>query len=148
MFQLKIYPLPLCTTWDVSVFYYNHDILILVHSYSLQHKRACELDDSIRNELGEIVREHCNCDFSSTAIHSGEFSCLSTICHSNCSHTPVTYRAIIDGSSDLLTADQLMDIMKEWHDSSSSLLIGKIRLKMASSDECQLSIDSFDEEEC
>ena len=29
MFQLKIYPLPLCTTWDVSVFYYNHDILIL-----------------------------------------------------------------------------------------------------------------------
>ena len=94
------------------------------------------------------MKERCKCNFNSKSIHSGQFSCLSTICHSNCSHTPVTYRAIIDGSSDFLTADQLMDFMKEWHDSSSSLLVSKIQLKIARSEECQLSIGSFDEEEC
>ena len=107
------------------------------------------MDFYIRKELEKVVREHCDCNYHYTAIHSGAFSCMTSTCQSNCSLiTHATYRAIINGSSDLLTANQLMDILREWHDSSSFLHVSNIRLKMACSEECQLSIGSFDEEEC
>ena len=111
------------------------------------------MDRSTRRKLFEILREHChkcnNFDYYDV-INSGGFSCPDATCQqSNCSLvTHATYRAIINGRSDLLTADQLMDILKEWHDSSSSLFVNNIRLKVARSKKCKLSISSFDEEEC
>ena len=108
---------------------------------------------SIKRKLFEILREHCQ-DYNNfnyyDVIHSGGFSCPDATCQqSNCSLvTHATYRAIINGRSDLLTADQLMNILKEWHDSTSSLLVNDIRLKVARSKKCKLSISSFDEEEC
>ena len=104
------------------------------------------MDFYMRKELEKVVREHCDCNYHYTAIHSGAFSCMTS---TNCSLiTHATYRAIIDGSSDLLTAGQLMDILREWHESSISLIVSNIQLKVAHSEECQLSIKSFDEEEC
>ena len=116
----------------------------------------------MRNKLWEIVRERCACNisyyylydedynYSESAIHSGGFSCPAASCQqSNCSLiTHATYRATIRGRSDKFTANQLMDILKEWHDSSSSLLVDSLRLQVARSKECQLSIGSFDEKTC
>ena len=107
------------------------------------------METSIKRELEKAVRERCECDFSSTAINSGVFSCQTATCQSNCLPiTHVIYRAIINGTSDFPTADQLIDHMKEWQKSSSSLLYNVFHLNLASNDECQLRIGSLYEKEC
>ena len=107
------------------------------------------METSIKRELEKAVRERCECDFSSTAINSGVFDCQNATFQSNCfPATHVTYRAIINGTSDLLTADQLMDHVKEWQESRSSLLYNVFLLNLASNDECQLRIGSLYEKEC
>ena len=108
------------------------------------------MERSIKRDVEKGIRERCKCDFSSTAINSGEFSCLYTSGKSdNCElATYVTYRAILNGSSDLLSANQLMAHLQDWHEAKRSLLYNVFRLKLANATECSIKIDSFDEEEC
>ena len=106
------------------------------------------MEANIKREVEKGVRERCNCAFSASAIHSGEFSCQFTHCR-NCNQaTHVTYRAILNGTTDLLSAGQLMEHIQDWHESDGTLLYNMFRLRLASSDECDLVITSFKEREC
>ena len=107
------------------------------------------MESSIKREVEEAVRERCECDFKSTAIYSGEFSCQSSNCKSSCSlGTQVSYRAILNGTSDLLIAGEIMNHIEDWRETRGTLLYNLFRLRLAKKSECQLSIDSFDESEC
>ena len=81
----------------------------------------------------------CGCDFHSSAIYSGEFSCQTT-------NTEVIYRAIINGTSDLRTAAELISYIDNWLRSEGTLLYNKFRLRLAQS--CSLRFESFSELEC
>ena len=111
---------------------------------------ARDLESSIKRDVEKAVRERCDCDFSDTAIYSGEFSCQFTNCDSNdCDRgTHVTYRAILNGTSDLLSANELTTHMLDWRELSGTLLYNFFRLKLASISECGLTIDSFEDEVC
>ena len=60
----------------------------------------------------------------------------------------MTYRAIINGTSDLLTAQALLDHIEDWRINSGTLLHDRFRLRLAKKEECALKIDSFDDLEC
>ncbi len=109
------------------------------------------MEASIKREVEKAVREHCECDFKSTAIYSGEFTCLSSNCDAmtSCSlGTQVTYRAILNGTSDLLTAGEILNHIEDWRESDGTLLSNFIRVKLAKKKDCPLTINSFREEEC
>ena len=107
--------------------------------FNFQVSKAVDLEDSIRKDIEQALRKHCSCDFSSLAIYSGEFSCQTTT-------TEVIYRAIINGSSELRTATELVNFMENWLRSDGTLLYNKFRLRLAQN--CSLRIESFSEQEC
>ena len=106
------------------------------------------MEVSIKKEVEQAVSEHCHCPFSSTAIYAGEFSCQFTSCKDCDLATHVTYRAIINGTTDLLSATEMMQHIQDWRDSKHTLLYNVFRLRMKKTSECKLSIDSFEEDEC
>ena len=105
---------------------------------------------NIKKGMEKAVRERCDCAFSSSAIYSGEFSCQFTSCsNSECDlATHVTYRAILNGTSDLLPANQLMQHIQDWRETRGSLLYNVFHLRLASDSECRVSINSLDDAEC
>lgn len=105
------------------------------------------MEQSIKRDVEKAVRERCECDFSSTAIHSGEFSCQFTSCKPDGCElaTTATYRAMLNGTSDLLTANQLISHLQDWHEEIGTLLYNVFRLRLVN---CTIPIDSFHEEEC
>ena len=105
----------------------------------MQVSKAVGLEDSIRKDIEQALRKRCNCDFSSSAIYSGEFSCQTTT-------TEVIYRAIISGSSESRTATELVNFIENWLQSEGTLLYNKFRLWLAQN--CSLCIESFSEMEC
>ncbi len=110
------------------------------------------MEASIKREVEKAVRERCECDFKS-AIYSGEFSCPSSNCDTgtiiSCYlDTQVTYRAILNGTSDLLTAGEILNHIEDWRESDGTLLSNFIRVKLAKKKDCPLTINSFREEEC
>jgi len=98
----------------------------------------------------KAVRERCDCNFKSTLIYSGEFSCRFTSCKTyDCDlATHATYRAILNGTSDVLPAQQLMQHIQDWQDNDGTLLYNVFRLTLANSTECNLTINSLEEKEC
>ena len=106
---------------------------------NIQVSKAVGLEYSIKKDIEKALRNRCNCDFSSSAIYSGEFSCQTTT-------TEVVYRAIINGSSESRKATELVDLIKNWLQSEGTLLDNKIRLRLAQN--CSPRIKSFSEEEC
>ena len=99
------------------------------------------LETDIKQSIEDAIRKRCDCDFEDSAIYSGEFSCQT-------STTSVTYRAIINGTSDLLTAQALLDHIEDWRINSGTLLHDRFRLRLAKKEKCALKIDSFDDLEC
>ncbi len=59
--------------------------------------------------------------------------------------SPVSYRAILNGTSDLPIAGEIMNIIEDWRESRGTLLNILSRLRLAKKSECQLSSD---ESEC
>ena len=58
--------------------------------------------------------------------------------------TNVIYRAIINGTSDILTAPELMDLIENWRTTGGTLLYNsKYRLRLAQKEACPLQIESF-----
>ena len=108
--------------------------------WCVQVDKALDLESSIKRDVETAVRERCDCDFSSTAIYSGKFSC------DLASH--VTYRAILNGTTDLLTADQLMEHIQDWRETRGTLLHDIIYLSLSSDSECTVRISSFEDEGC
>ena len=104
-----------------------------------QVSKAVDLEDSINKDIEQALRKRCNCDFSSSDIYSGEFSCRTT-------STEVIYRAIINSSSESHTATELVNFMENWLLSDGTLLYNKFRLQLAQN--CSLCIKSFSEAEC
>ena len=99
--------------------------------------------------MEKAIRERCNYDFYSSAIKSGEFSCHSARCQSDCDQaTHVTYCAIMSGTTDILTADQFMQHMEDWRETRGTLLYRVLRLSMGSHAECSVRAKSFEDEEC
>ena len=121
-----------------------------MHAHDVQVEKALDLEESIKKAVEAGVRERCDCAFSSSAIYSGEFSCQFTSCQSgDCAlATHATYRAILNGTSDLLRADQLMEHLDHWREERGTLLYNVFRLRLASAKECDISINSFNEAEC
>ena len=105
----------------------------------LQVSKAVDLENSIKKDIEQALRKRCDCDFGSSAIYSGEFSCQTTT-------TEVIYRAIINGSSELRTALELVVYIEDWLQSEGTLLYNKFRLQLAQN--CTLRIKSFSEREC
>ena len=111
---------------------------------------------SIKKKLEEAVSSLCNCSFQSTAIYSGRFNCQPQTCESSdkCGPSstvvgPVMYRAIVNGTSDLLTADQILDYIDSWREDTGTLLHnGVFQLGVYSKKKCALKIDSFNEKGC
>ena len=113
-----------------------------MHTYYMfcyQVSKAVDLEESIKESIEQAIRQYCSCDFQSSAIYSGEFSCQTTT-------TDVIYRAIINGTSDLRTATELLDNIENWRRNRGTLLYNKFRLRL--SQHCPLQIESFDEVEC
>ena len=104
--------------------------------WCVQVDKALDLESSIKRDVETAVRERCDCAFSSTAIYSGKFSC------DLASH--VTYRAILNGTTDLLTADQLMEHIQDWCETTHDIIC----LNLASASECTVRINSFEDEKC
>ena len=100
---------------------------------------AQALQRSIKTEIEEAIQHRCDCDFYSSAIYSGEFSCQTTI-------SDVIYRAIINGTSDLHTAAELLDYIENWRKYDQTLLHNLFRLRL--SQDCPMQISSFNEVEC
>ena len=100
---------------------------------------AQALQRSIKTEIEEAVQHRCDCDFYSSAIYSGEFSCQTTT-------SDVIYRAIINGTSDLHTAAELLDYIENWRKTDQTLLHNLFRLRL--SQDCPIKISSFNEIEC
>ena len=111
------------------------------NNYYLQLEKAVEFDEWVKWNVERAVRQRCDCDFLSSAIYSGEFSCRK-------SKTSVVYRAIINGTSDLHTADELMDFIENWRTNEGTLLYNRFRLDIANKEDCSLHIQSFNDEEC
>ncbi len=109
--------------------------------YFLQYQQTYQLEQDIQQSLEETIRNRCNCSFDRSAIYEGEFSCQTTT-------TRATYRARINGTSDILPAPQLLRLIDSWRNDSGTLLYGKLRLRLADQNECPLEIESFDNEEC
>ena len=101
--------------------------------------KAEDLEESVKKNLEQAVRQRCNCSFESSSIYSGEFSCQTT-------STDVIYRAIINGTSDLHNATELLGHIENWRHKQGTLLYHKFRLRL--SQHCPLQIESFDEVEC
>jgi hypothetical protein len=116
----------------------------------IQVEKALGLEQSIRSEIENAVRARCNCDFSSTAIHFGEFSCQHSRYVSShdhcCEDTAATYRATVNGTSDLITANQVISHIEDWQEVRGTLLHGVFRLRLVRN--CTTQISSIDEEEC
>ena len=114
----------------------------------MQLPKIKDLEASIKTQVEEAVRERCECDFKSV-IYSGEFSCRSSNCKSSCSlGTQVTYRAILNGTSNLLTAGEILSHIEDWRESDGTLLYQFIRYDLSKKKDCQLEIHSFREVEC
>ncbi len=62
--------------------------------------------------------------------------------------SPVTYRAIVNGTSDFLTATEIMSFIDMWREDIGTLLHEMFRLRIHSKKECKLEIDSFNDKEC
>lgn len=90
--------------------------------------------------IESAIQDRCDCNFYLSAIQSGEFSCQTT-------DREVVYRAIIKGTSDLHTAEELLDFMDDWRKNNQTILHNNLfRYRM--SQDCPLRIASFDEIEC
>ena len=108
----------------------------------MQNSQAYQLEDDIKESIEIAIREKCDCDFEQSAIYSGEFSCQTTT-------TNVIYRAIINGTSDILTAAELLDLIENWRTTGGTLLYNsKYRLRLAQKEACPLQIESFHDPEC
>ena len=105
----------------------------------MQTAKAENLEQSIKQNIELAIRKRCSCDFDSSAIYSGEFSCQTT-------STEVVYRAIINGTSELLRATELTSFIDDWKRSDGTLLHNKFRLRLAQA--CSLELRSFSEPEC
>ena len=101
--------------------------------------KAEDLEESVKENIEREVRQRCSCNFQSSAIYSGEFSCQTTT-------TEVIYRAIVNGTSDLRTATELLGYIDNWQHNDGTLLYHKFRLRL--SQHCPLQIESFSEIEC
>lgn len=58
------------------------------------------------------------------------------------------YRAIVNGSSDLLTAQDVLDHIEYWRSTSRAFPHRGFRLWLAPKEECVLEINSFSDPEC
>ncbi len=94
----------------------------------------------IKNGLAAAIRERCNCGFSSSSIDTGEFSCQTTI-------TEVVYRSRIIGTSNTFTASELLAFVEDWIATEGTFTVNDI-LRLRTSTECPLRIQSFHDPEC
>ena len=104
-----------------------------------QESKAEDLEVAIKENIEDVVRKACNCKFNSSQIHSGEFSCRTK-------GDAVTYRAIINGSSEILRANETLDLIDDWKKNESTMRYRKFRLQLTSS--CPISFKTFSELEC
>jgi len=96
-------------------------------------------DHEVRTALTAAIRERCNCDFRSTSIDSGEFSCQTTSTH-------VVYRSLINGTSEIHTAPELLNFIDDWLKNEGTFRILRFRLRVVP--DCPLQIQSFHQIEC
>jgi len=95
-------------------------------------------DCAVRTALTAAIRERCNCNFQSTSIDSGEFSCQTTTTH--------VYRSLINGTSEMHTAPKLLDFINNWLKNEGTFRILHFRLRVVP--DCPLQIQSFHQPEC
>ena len=95
----------------------------------LQNEQSRSLEEDIKQSIETAIRDRCDCNFESSAMFSGEFSCQTTT-------TRVTYRATINGTSDILPAPQLISLIEDWRVKSGTMLYGKFRLRLMDKNEC------------
>ena len=105
----------------------------------MQHYESYLLEREILKNIEDVVQKRCNCDFDSSEIHSGEFSCRTK-------RDAVTYRAIINGSSEILSANETLDLIDDWKTNESTMRYRQFRLQLTSS--CPISFKTFSEPEC
>ena len=104
-----------------------------------QVSKAEDLEKSVKENIEQAIRQRCSCNFQSSSIYSGEFSCQTTT-------TDVIYRAIINGTSDQQAATELIGYIDDWQQNEGTLLYHKFRLRL--SQHCPLQIKSFNDAEC
>ena len=111
----------------------------------MQIQKAGDLVVTIEKELEKAVKMRCNCDFTSSNIYSEKFSCQTI---GNVLSTHLTYRAILNGSSDFLPVSTALGHIQDWVDSKGTIDYSYFRLKLTNTRRCKLSIESLDDKEC
>lgn len=132
-------------------------------------KIATHLEKNIKETIVTVIESNCNCNFISLMIDQGEFSCQT-------SSSGVTYRQVmlwslvntknslhstnscyyshynrarITGSSETLSAPEILAHMQDWLTNDGTFLYtyhARIRLRV--DPHCPLKIKSFSEPEC
>ena len=95
--------------------------------------------NAIRKSLTDTINRKCECNFDINAIYTGEFSCQTT-------KYDAIYRTVINGTSDSLTAPELVNHIREWKGEDGTFPVDLLRLRVETS--CPLVIESFSEKEC
>ena len=111
----------------------------------LQVEKGRDLVTCIKRSLEQAVQERCNCPFSSTAIHSNHFHCQTI---DNVLSTHLTYRAILNGTSDLLPASTAMEHIQDWVDAEGTIDYYFFVLNVMSTRQCTLRVKSLKEKQC
>ena len=106
--------------------------MLLICSYSQDGGYLA--DRAVRTALTAAIRERCNCDFQSSSIDSVEFSCQTTTTH-------VVYRSLINGTTELHTAPELLTFIDDWLENEGTFRILSFRLRVVP--DCPLQIQSF-----
>ena len=101
--------------------------------------KALDIESKIKQAIVKAIELGCNCDFNTSAIHSGEFSCQTTT-------SDVIYRAILNATNYQYSAEELLQHVENWVKSEGTLLYNKFRLRLAKM--CPIHIQSFNEVEC
>ncbi len=82
-------------------------LLVYLIDFMFQETKALTIDQAVITTLTEAIHNRCHCDFQAEAISEAVFSCRMTTDH-------VIYRSTIHGSSDKLTASELLTLIQDW----------------------------------
>ena len=105
----------------------------------LEYGKGAEVEEVIRQQVAEAIRNLCNCTFPSSFIRIGKLSCRSTF-------TQVTYRSMVVGY-DTYSARGLQELIDEWVMTSPTICVGKFFI-LDVDPTCDIHIPTLGAPEC
>ncbi len=130
-----IYKIKSCETFN----HLHKRLLVYLIDFMFQETKTLAIDQAVITTSTEAIHNHCHCDFQAKAIFVAVFSCRMTADH-------VIYRSTIHGSSDKLTASELLTLIQDWNMTEGTFTASQFQMWVST---CQpLRIESIYQPEC